>query len=225
LQQLKYSSPPATEEELLSRANNLAGKTLRQIAQELDIPMPPNLLRHKGWIGTLAERYLVATASTLAEPDFQRIGVELKTIPVNQSGLPKESTYVTTVTLSEITGSTWETSAVRKKLERVLWLPVESANMIPLAQRRFGSATLWSPTAEQDKILRIDWEEIMELVGTGKLDEVSSALGRYLQIRPKAANALSLGKFYANDGNPASTLPRGFYLRAGFTRSLFQHRV
>lgn len=220
---MKYSSPPISEQELLTRANQLAGKTLRQIAQELDISMPPDLRRHKGWIGTLAETYLVTTAAARAEPDFQHLGIELKTLPVNRSGMPKESTYVTTLALSDITGSTWETSVVRKKLERVLWLPIESTNSIPLAQRRFGNAILWSPTVEQDKILQTDWEEIMELAGTGKLDKVSSALGQYLQIRPKAASAASLGKFHANDGTPAYTLPRGFYLRTSFTRTLIKN--
>ncbi len=213
---------PATEQELLNRAELLAGKTIARVAAELDQSAPPDQKRNKGWTGKLAELYLGATASTLAEPDFQQIGVELKTIPINKQGNPAESTYVCTVALADTTGASWETSVVKKKLSRVLWLPVESEKSIPYTQRRFGSALLWSPDMDQEAVLKNDWEEIMELVCTGGLDKVSSLQGRYLQIRPKAANAASLAKSWSTDGRPAYTLPRGFYLRSIFTRTLFQ---
>lgn len=213
---------PATEQELLDRAELLAGKTIARVAAELDLSAPPDQKRNKGWTGQLAELYLGATASTLAEPDFQQIGVELKTIPMNKQGNPAESTYVCTVALSDTTGASWDTCVVKKKLSRVLWLPVESEKSIPYTQRRFGTALLWSPDAGQEAVLKNDWEEIMELVCTGGLDKVSSLQGSYLQIRPKATNAVSLGKSWSAEGLPAYTLPRGFYLRSIFTRTLFQ---
>lgn len=213
--------PPATERDLLARAAQLAGKSLAQAAQEMDLAMPPGMNRHKGWIGTLAECFLGASAANLAEPDFQQLGIELKTVPINRHGYPKESTYVCVINLSGTGSTNWETSLVRKKLSRVLWLPVEGDTGIPLSQRRFGSALLWSPTAEQEAVLRNDWEEIMELIATGNLDQVRSTQGSYLQVRPKAANGAASGRYYAEGGELSLTLPRGFYLRASFTRTLF----
>jgi len=211
---------PATEQELLERVGLLAGKTIGRVAVELELAAPSDQKRNKGWTGQLAEHYLGATASTLSEPDFQLIGVELKTLPVNRQGNPAESTYVCTLALDQTIGSSWESSAVRKKLSRVLWLPIESDQTIPYTHRRFGTAILWSPTPEQESVLKNDWEEIMELVSTGNLDKVSSSQGRYLQIRPKAANAASLGKSYSSEGIPNQSLPRGFYLRSLFTRTV-----
>lgn len=211
---------PATEPELLERARLLAGKTISRVAAELQLIAPPDQTRNKGWTGQLAEMYLGATASTLSEPDFQLIGVELKTLPVNRLGNPAESTYVCTLALDLTTGTTWESSVVKNKLSRVLWLPIESDQTIPYTHRRFGTAILWSPTPDQEAVLKNDWEEIMDLVSTGNLDKVSSSLGRYLQIRPKAANAASLGNSYSSEGIPNQSLPRGFYLRSLFTRSV-----
>ena len=37
--------------------------------------------------------------------------------------------------------------------------------------------------------MREDWEEQVELIATGRLDELDARMGTYLQIRPKAANA------------------------------------
>ncbi len=206
------------------RVGRLTGKTIAQAAAELGLVAPADQRRNKGWTGQLAERYLGATASTLAEPDFQQIGVELKTVPMRHAGQPAESTYVCTVSLSAIIGTRWETSIVRKKLTRVLWLPIESGRAIPYPQRRFGSAQLWSPDSKQESVLQNDWEEIMDLVVTGNLDKVSSVQGRYLQIRPKAANAVALGKAWSNEGTATYTLPRGFYLRSSFTRIILGNK-
>lgn len=213
---------PTSEQELLIRADNLAGKTIYNIATQLGLIVPENQKHHKGWTGNLAELFLGATALNRSEPDFQNIGVELKTIPMSKPGIPKESTYVCTLNLTETIGISWSTSSVYKKLKRVLWLPVESGPSIPLKDRRFGSAILWSPNKSQEKTLKNDWEEIMELVSTGELDMISSSLGSYLQIRPKAANARSLGKSISQEGRKTTTLPRGFYLRTSFTRTLFE---
>ncbi|NNE39139.1 MAG: DNA mismatch repair endonuclease MutH [Gammaproteobacteria bacterium] len=217
-----HISAPTTEKELLDRTECIAGKTISQIASQLDVSVPANQNHHKGWVGNLAETYLGATASNQSEPDFQYISVELKTVPMSRPGIPKESTYVCTLNLTETTGISWEYSTVYKKLKRVLWLPVESDRTIAMKDRRFGNAILWSPDIEQERALKNDWEEIMDLVSLGELDKLSSSIGTYLQIRPKAANAKSLGKSYNEDGRPATTLPRGFYLRTSFTRSIFE---
>jgi DNA mismatch repair protein MutH len=213
---------PASEPELLQRAAQLAGKTIAQVATELGLPCPSDQRRNKGWTGQLAEQYLGASATSLAEPDFRLIGVELKTIPLNRHGRPAESTYVCTLALNGTTGLEWTDSVVRRKLARVLWLPVESDQTLPYPQRRFGNARLWSPTAADEAVLANDWEEIMDLVSTGHLDKLSSRQGLYLQVRPKAANAASLGRAWSEEGTPMHTLPRGFYLRSRFTARVLQ---
>lgn len=216
---------PRSEEELLERAGRLAGRTLQRAATNAGLPLPANHRHAKGWTGTVAENFLGATAQNLSEPDFQLIGVELKTLPLGKNGLPRESTYICTVPLVETDRATWETSIVKRKLNRVLWLPVEGDPDIPFAERRFGTAFLWTPDVHQEILLRQDWEELMDMVVLGELDRIGSRLGRILQIRPKAANASSLGRFWDEDGNPAATLPRGFYLRASFTKEILQNHL
>ncbi len=53
---------------------------------------------------------------------------------------------------------------MRHKLKRVLWIPVEGERSIPLAKRRVGSSLLWSPNEEEDRQLREDWEELMDMI-------------------------------------------------------------
>ena len=216
-------APPRSEPELLQRAAHIAGRTLQQIAAELGMPVPVNLRRHKGWVGSLLERVLGTDAASLSEPDFTALGIELKTLPIDRHGRPKESTFVCVAPLSARIG-TWETSAVRRKLARVLWVPVEAAADIPMPLRHIGSAILWSPSGDQERVLRADWEELSEMIALGRLHEISARHGRCLQIRPKAANARALTASFNESGEPSRTMPRGFYLRAKFTAEIIGGR-
>ena len=211
--------PPLSENELLESATRISGKTLQQLAQQQDMETPDNQLHHKGWVGQLLELSLGATAGSLPEPDFQHIGVELKTLPLSKNGTPKESTYVCAINLIQIE-SQWKTSLVNLKLSRVLWLPVEADPDIPLAARRIGTAILWSPNEEQETTLRRDWEELMDMIATGELEQITAHQGQYLQVRPKAANTKVLRKGFNNEGDEILTLPRGFYLRPSLTKQI-----
>jgi DNA mismatch repair protein MutH len=209
--------PPRSEAELLSRAEEIAGQTLGDLAARFGHTAPPDLRRAKGFVGQLVERLLGATASSRAAPDFEGLGVELKTIPVRHDGVPLESTFVSTIDLFRIGDVEWEASLVRKKLARVLWVPVEGERTLGVARRRIGSPLLWSPSAEDEAALRFDWEELAGVIGRGDVESVTGHLGRYLQVRPKAANSRARRRGLDGDGASFATLPRGFYLRATFT--------
>ena len=168
------------------------------------------------------ETALGATAASKPEPDFQLIGVEMKTLPVDTNGKPRESTYVCTVPLLNREAIAWDTSNVRIKLNRVLWVPIESDDQIELPARRIGTPLLWSPSDEEDADLRADWEELMDMVCLGELAQITAHHGTWLQIRPKAASSRSRRLGIEDTGAPVPTLPRGFYLRAGFTERILR---
>lgn len=215
--------PPASIPELTIRAAELGGTTLAQLASRLAVPVPASQIRHKGWVGELLERALGAQSGSRPEPDFPDLGVELKSLPINARGRPRESTYICVAALDG-RSQTWETSLVRQKLACVLWVPIEAAPTIPLAERRIGTPFLWRPAPAEELQLRRDWEEIMESVSVGQLDRISARQGRWLQLRPKAANARARTAGYTDDGSPGPTLPRGFYLRSLFTAQLLARR-
>lgn len=219
---MKKKAPPTTEAELLERAHEIAGASLEDVAQAHGQAVPSTLLHAKGWSGQLIETVLGASAASLPEPDFQLIGVELKTIPVRPDGRPTESTYVCTVPLIEETTPQWLSSNVRGKLARVLWLPIVITPGSSIAERRIGAPLLWSPSNEEEHALRADWEELMDMVCLGELENITAHHGTHLQIRPKAANASARRWGIGADGERIATLPRGFYLRASFTHALLQ---
>lgn len=212
-----------TKEELLAKAQWLAGLTLGEVAELLKMPVPADLRRDKGWVGQLLELALGAKAGSKPEQDFAHLGIELKTIPVNAKGEPLETTFVSLAPLALNHGVTWQTSHVRHKLQSVLWIPVEGSRTIPIAQRHIGQPILWRPSAEQEWQLQQDWEELMELITLGQFHRINATLGEVLQLRPKGRNSQALTQAVNTDGEPIQTLPLGFYLRKSFTREILQH--
>lgn len=213
-------APPEDESQLLVQAQSLAGYTLSELAALANIPIPADLRRDKGWTGVLLERWLGATAGSKPEQDFAALGVELKTIPVDRFGRPLETTFVCVAPLTGNSGVVWETSHVRHKLKRVLWMPVEGERSLPLGERRVGSPLLWSPSVEEEEQLRRDWEELMDLIVLGQVERITARHGEVLQLRPKAANSKALTEAIGIHGEPILTLPRGFYLKKNFTAAL-----
>jgi len=212
--------PPHDEHTLLLRAQSLAGYTLGELAERAGLPIPKDLKREKGWVGMLLEVYLGASAGSKPEQDFPEIGVELKTIPIDSTGNPLETTFVCVAPLTGNSGVTWESSHVRHKLARVLWIPVEGERQIPLSVRRIGTPLLWSPSVEEEHQLQQDWEELMDLIVLGKVESITARHGEVLQLRPKAANNKARTEAIGEKGQPIMTLPRGFYIKKNFTRQL-----
>ena len=195
---------PKTTEELLSRAQAIAGLSFGELATQLGIPVPPDLKRDKG---------------------FRHLGIELKTIPINAQGYPLETTFVSLAPLIQNSGVNWQNSHVRHKLSRVLWIPIEGSRSIPLAERRIGTPILWQPSEQQERQLQRDWEELMDYIVLGQLDKINARLGEVLQLRPKGANSKSLTKGIGKHGEIIDTLPLGFYLRKAFTHEILQQFV
>ena len=185
---------PQSEQELLARAYAMAGLPLAQLAADASIPVPRDLRRDKGWIGQLIEWQLGASAGSKPEQDFPELGIELKTIPVDPQGKPLETTFV----------------------------PVEGSREIPIGERRVGMPLLWSPSEEEDRLLRQDWEELMDMIVLGEVEQISARHGQVMQLRPKAANSKALTRAIGRNGQPIQTLPRGFYLKIDFTHRLLQ---
>ncbi|MEZ4232242.1 MAG: DNA mismatch repair endonuclease MutH [Polyangiaceae bacterium] len=219
---MRWATPPETESELLSRAEALAGQRLGTLARRCEREAPPDLRRHKGWVGGLMEALLGASAGSKADADFPSLGIELKTLPVDGRGMPCESTFVTSIPLLEIGDVEFEQSRVVRKLSRVLWVPVQGERQIPLAERLVGTPLLWSPTPGQLAALREDWEELCLYIARGEVEAITGHLGRFLQVRPKAAHGGVRRVAHDADGARLLANPKGFYLRSRFTAEILR---
>ncbi|MBV34926.1 MAG: DNA mismatch repair endonuclease MutH [Rickettsiales bacterium] len=217
---MQYESPQA----LLDYAQSFAGFTLGELCERYKEQVPQQLLHKKGWVGQFLEMILGATSGSLAQPDFPELGVELKTLPIDEQGRPLESTYVSVVPLMNIHGLRWENSVVRHKLLQVLWIPIVASREIPIEDRQIAMPFLWQPTPEEEQTLKQDFEDVLDQVAMGRIEQLDARLGDILQVRPKAANSKALTDAIGPDGATIKTLPRGFYLRPQFTKQCLQQQ-
>ena len=219
----------ASEDALLTAARGLAGFTLSELAEAVCQGLPREPLRDKGFIGRVAERalglHLHGVSPSEAAADFAALGIELKTLPVSKELSPRESTFVCYVPLVQLTELPWEQSRVAHKLRRVLFLPIESGRELAFGARRLGRAFLWSPSAEQIELLRCDYEELARRVAAGHAEALDARVGQVLQLRPKAAHGRVRVRVTDGDGVPWRLQPRGFYLRASFTKQLLHEAL
>ncbi|MCC6645891.1 MAG: DNA mismatch repair protein MutH [Polyangiaceae bacterium] len=213
----RSADPPRDTAELRARAAALEGLDVEALAARLGRTVGGPAVRTKGKVGELLERALGATAGTSSEPDFVELGVELKTIPVRPDGRVRESTFVSAFSLAHVDEMEWETSAVRRKLARVLWVPIVHAD-----RRTIGRATLWSPGPEDERTLAADFDELIGRIAIGGIEGVDARVGEALQLRPKAADGTKRAVALGPDGERIASVPLGFYLRARFTERLLR---
>ena len=205
---------PSSEAELLDRARSLAGRTIAEVATHAARALPSS--GHKGYVGSLVERAL-GLSPRGGGPDSARLGIEVKTTPIDAKGTPGESTFVCMVPREGLDRA-WSESAPKAKLSRVLFVPIERAGALP--ERRVGTAFLWSPNPVDEAGLESDWTELAGLLRAHGHEHVSARHGQLMQVRPKAAHARARWSATGADDAPMLALPRAFYLRRAFVASI-----
>jgi DNA mismatch repair protein MutH len=216
----KALAPPRDEAELRDRASSLRGVSIDALALAMRFDIEGDAVRTKGRVGELLELALGASAGSASAPDFPHLGIELKTIPLDEMGRPRESTFVCALQVARASEEEWSKSSVRAKLAHVLWMPIV---MPPKGGSRcIGNALFWRPTPSQEAVLRADFEELTGMIGIGKIEEVTGRIGRWLQVRPKAAHGRVRTWAFGAEGERIATSPRGFYLRPSFTGAILR---
>jgi DNA mismatch repair protein MutH len=203
---------------LLAHARALVGVELGALADSLGLPVPVGNVRTKGWSGQVIEQELGVVVGGSRGPDFEALGIELKTVPVTPELAPLESTAVCQIDPIAIAGESWETSYVRAKLARVLFVALEvPPGARSVGDRRVTAVRLWSPAPDEEAALRADFELfVREFFRRGRAAEITGHLGAALQVRPKGRDATDLRAAYDAAGKPTRIGKSGFYLRPGF---------
>ena len=184
--------------------NLLAGKDLRPMADEYQIPVWKNGHENKGWAGLVIERYLGLPQNSRQAPDFGTW--ELKVVPLRQ--MPggalrvKESMAITMLEPAEVLASEFEDSHLYDKLRsmvvvsRIYESPREEHSMLHAA------AEFDLDNAQIREQVRADYESIRRQVRSSGIDSVTGDLGKLVQARTK--------------GRGHGSTTRAFYARPSF---------
>jgi DNA mismatch repair protein MutH len=209
---------------LLAHARALVGVELAELADALGLPVPAGRVRTKGWSGQIIEHELGVAVGGTRGPDFAALGIELKTVPVDAALVPLESTAVCQIDPVAIAAESWDDSYVKHKLARVLFVALEvPPGARSVGERRVAAVRLWSPDAEQERLLRADFELFVRgYFRQGRTDDITGHLGAVMQVRPKGKNAADTRDGYDALGNATRVGKCGFYLRPGFVAGILR---
>ncbi len=212
---------------LVSHARALVGARLSDIADGLGLPVPVGNVRTKGWSGQIIERELGGSEETAHGPDFAALGIELKTVPVDAGMRPVESTAVCVIDPISIAAESWQTSYVRQKLARVLFValqvPASRVASRSVGDRRVSAALLWCPSDADERLLQADFEMfVRDYFRAGRAAELTGHLGRALQVRPKAKHARDQRRAFNEEGQAVRVGKSGFYLRPAFVGAILR---
>jgi DNA mismatch repair protein MutH len=221
---LEQTAPAAPVEALLAHARALVGAELGELADALGLPVPAGRVRTKGWPGQIIERELGVAVGGARGPDFAALGIELKTVPVAADLHPLESTAVCQIDPLAVAAESWDTSYVRHKLSRVLFVALEvPPGARSVGERRVAAVRLWSPSPEDQRLLRADFELFSrDYFRRGRVADITGHLGAVLQVRPKGRNAADVRAGYDPAGSPTLIGKCGFYLRPTFVGAILR---
>jgi DNA mismatch repair protein MutH len=218
------TEPAETLDALLTHARALVGVELSELADALGLPVPVGNVRTKGWSGQVIEQELGAAVGGARGPDFAALGVELKTVPVDDDLVPLESTAVCQIDPVAIAAESWETSYAREKLACVLFVALAvPPGARSVGDRRVAAVRLWAPEADEARALRDDFDLFVRgYYRQGRAAEITGHLGAVLQVRPKGRDADDLRDGYDAAGRPTRVGKQGFYLRPAFVARILR---
>lgn len=213
---------PENKQELEARLQPLLGRSIGELALLSGAALPNSNVWNKGFSGQVIELFLGADAQNLSLPDFTKLDLELKTLPVGINLTPVESTFICAIELKGESFLPFEQSPLYHKLSNILFVLLLAPKGFPMAERRILGYFFFQPTPEQLNTIKADYQDFADLVCSGQSDLINGYMGNIIQMRPKALNGGSLVQTRDSEGALVYTRPRGFYLRRSFTDMLCQ---
>lgn len=156
--------------------------------------------KRKGGLGEIIEeRFFHYHCNNDSKPDFDKAGVELKVTPYkikkNGSLVAKERLIVTMIDYFKVVEEKFEQSHLWNKAQLILLIYyLYQPELESRLEYKIGYAKLFSPPAADIKIIKHDFEVIVEKIKSGKAHELSESDTMYLGAAPKAATSLNRRK-------------------------------
>ncbi len=192
-----------TKTELLLYSRQLENHSLRDIIEES--LLTNNTLGGKGGLGQIVEKVFFGYAlNSKQEADFKYLGRELKVAPLKEIkkskdsidirqrlGLSaKERIVITIINYLTIVNENWNTATLKDKIRLIVMFYLHNAQVDKL-DYIFKFIELWEPSEEDIKIIKNDWEKIVNKVKLGEAHNLSEGDTLYLGACTKGSTAES----------------------------------
>jgi DNA mismatch repair protein MutH len=166
----------------------VVGVPFKELAPTLGIPLPAEANERKAAGGDLVEALLDIARNSIPLPDLERLGTEVKTIPLNTLSRPRENTKITAFSLSGAKEeSDFRRSRVFAKLRSVLFVPIMKADNKRPDFWYLRPPFLWLPSEEQLKQLDTDYQAVHLAALADDWARLSGRTGTFLTLNTSGA--------------------------------------
>ncbi len=175
--------------------------------------------KRKGGLGEIIEeRFFHYQCNNDSRPDFDKAGVELKVTPykINKNGslAAKERLIITMIDYFNVVEERFEQSHLWSKAQLILLIYyLYQQELESRLEYKIGYAKLFSPPVADIKIIKHDFDFIVEKIKAGKAHELSEGDTMYLGAAPKAATSQDRRKQPFND---VLAKPRAFAFKTSY---------
>ena len=201
---------------------------LRVVEEAVDYNAKHENKKRKGGLGELIEeRYFHYPANNDARPDFDKAGVELKVTPYkinkNNTKAAKERLILTMIDYNQVVNETFEESHFWNKSKLILLIyylyQQEIANRLDY---RIDYVNLFTPPTEDLKIIKHDYETIVNKIKAGKAHELSEGDTLYLGAATKATKSTDRRTQPFSD---ELAKPRAFSFKSTYMTYVLNHYI
>ncbi len=206
---------PCDKRSIIEYAQELVGSSLRE---HIDVNEIPDIRHRKGSFGNAVERYFFKyDINSDSQPDFSKIGMELKTTPLKKVAAnkfkSKERLVITMINYMDIVNEAFETNSFMHKAEDILlisYLYEKEKNPLDYIVEIVAE---WGIPPEDLPQIKRDWELVVDKVRAGHAEDISGSDTLYLEACTKAQTSKDRRK------QPFSTVlakPRAWALKASY---------
>jgi DNA mismatch repair endonuclease MutH len=213
-------------ESILNYSNKLVGKTIDEILIESKVQKQINI-KNKGIIGNIIEEYWFdIKPNSSPKPDFEKVGVELKIVPLIKQKTKisvKERTKICSIDYTKLLNETWSISHAKEKLNKILFIYYlyDKENITNSIIKKID---LWElHKGNNELILRCDWLNVQKMVKDGYAHQLSESLCKALSPARSGSggkdknNKLKDLVLQPNQTYSKDALKRAFALKQSFT--------
>ena len=216
-------------ESIIKYAKQLIGKSISDIVGN----STENInIKNKGIIGTIIEEYYFKIKQNSSpEPDFEKVGIELKIIPLVQLKdkiAIKERTKICSINYLTLAQEEWEFSHAKKKLEKILFIYYlyDKKN---LQNSTVKKVELWELNSDKSSIIiKDDWLSTRQKVIDGYAHKLSEKYFKILSPARSGSGGLEKNGnqndlvLQPNQRFEQKALKRAFSLKQSFTNQLWR---
>ena len=176
---------PKNIDSILDYARKLIGKTLRDSTDAPDTLQNALANEVKGKFGQYLEKYYFGIENNSeSKPDFEAVGLELKTNPLKKLRKgkisAKERVVLNIIDYMNIINEEWDKSHLLSKNEFILFVMYLYENDKNFLDYIIKYVKPWKIEGEDREIIRQDWEKIVKKIRDGKAHELSEGDTFYL---------------------------------------------